>query len=114
MKKDTQFSGDDIRKGDKKFQEPAYSHYLNAVKELTQWVESKYKLSLIALAVRWALDQGISIALCGARSPEQLEYVPSVFGWHLSKDDMREIDQILLKIPHPTGSGLTGPSHRKK
>jgi len=115
MKKDTKFSGDDIRKGDKKFQEPTYSHYLNAIKELNEWVESKHKRPLIALAVRWALDQGISIALCGGRSPQQLDYIPSVFGWHLSKDDMCEIDQILQKnIAHPLGTGFTGPSYRKK
>jgi hypothetical protein len=39
--------------------------------------------SVLALAVRWVLDQGPSIALLGARRPHQLHPIGDIDGWHV-------------------------------
>lgn len=114
MSKNREFKGDDLRKGmDPKFKEPHFSDYLKCSEELKIWVERKYKKPLIALAVRWALDKGINIALWGARSSEQLVDMESVFGWKLSEEDFKEIETILSKnIKHPVGPDFMSPPLR--
>ena len=52
--------------------------------------------------MRWVLDQGPTIALWGARSPEQLRAVREIEGWHIDDASQREIDSILKRcIPDP-------------
>lgn len=110
MKKDTPFKGDDIRKKDPKFQEPAFSQYLQCVDKLDRWSKQKYQRPVLALAVRWALDKGIHVALWGARKPEQLKDIDSVWGWKLTPQDLKEIDQIVTEsIPHPIGPEFMAP-----
>lgn len=110
MRKETQFQGDDLRKIDPKFQEPRYSQYLNCVEKLTRWVKDKYQRPILALAVRWTLDKGIDVALWGARKPEQLDSLSSVFGWKLSNEDFLEIDQILKEtVLMPVGPEFMAP-----
>jgi aryl-alcohol dehydrogenase-like predicted oxidoreductase len=49
--------------------------------------------------VRWALDApGVSVALWGGRSPEQLEPLDEVVGWSLHGETKRAIDGILRKV----------------
>jgi aryl-alcohol dehydrogenase-like predicted oxidoreductase len=48
-----------------------------------------------ALAVRWVLDQGPTIALWGARSPQQLDPLGEIEGWHLDAETRAAIDSIL-------------------
>src|ERR1700737_2687679 len=67
MRSDTTFDGDDLRKSDPKFQAPRFSQYLNAVKALQQFAHDRYGKTVLALAIRWILDQGPTIALWGAR-----------------------------------------------
>jgi aryl-alcohol dehydrogenase-like predicted oxidoreductase len=113
MKMDSQFKGDDLRKVDPKFKPPRYNEYLKCVELLKDWVEKKYHKSLIALAARWCLDDGISVALWGARQPKQLEAIDSVWGWRLSSNDLREIDQIVFKtISNPVGPEFMAPPSR--
>lgn len=116
MRKDSQFQGDDLRKSDPKFKEPHYAKYLACVDQLQQLAKQKYQRSLIALAIRWVLDKGISVALWGARKPEQLEAIDSIWGWKLNSDDLKEVDQILTRmIPHPIGPEfMAPPEHRRK
>ena len=51
--------------------------------------------SVLALAVRWILDRGPTIALWGARRPEQLAAIDTAMGWSLDEAAMHEIDRIL-------------------
>lgn len=95
MKKGAQFQGDDIRKIDPKFQEPHFSQYLQCVQRLEAWAKQKHGRSILSLAVRWALDKGISVALWGARRAGQLRDIDEVWGWKLNDQDFQEIDQIL-------------------
>src|SRR5207245_700459 len=99
MRADTRFGGDDLRRTDPKFQPPRYAQYLRAVATLEHLARARYERSVLALAVRWVLDQpGVQVALWGARSPEQLDPLDEVMGWSLDADTMRTIDAILRGI----------------
>jgi hypothetical protein len=52
---------------------------------------------VLALAVRWVLDQGPTIALWGARRPDQLGPIAEIDGWHIDDDSKRAIDAILKR-----------------
>lgn len=108
---ETTFPTDDLRTKDPKFQQPRLRQYLSAVAELEELARSRYGKSVLALAVRWVLDRGNTIALWGARRPEQLAPVDDVLGWHLHRDSMERIDQILTQtILDPVGPEFMAPS----
>jgi aryl-alcohol dehydrogenase-like predicted oxidoreductase len=95
MSADRTFDGDDLRNTDPKFQAPHFEQYLEAVDRLDQLARDRYDKRVIHLAVRWILDQGVDVALWGARTPDQLDAVEAVSGWSLTDDDLDEIDRIL-------------------
>ncbi|MFA5960338.1 MAG: aldo/keto reductase [Tatlockia sp.] len=95
MTADRQFTGDDLRKNDPKFQEPQFSQYLKTVAALDAFAKENYQKTVLALAIRWVLDKGHTIALWGARHPEQLAQVNEAMGWSLDAGAMKEIDKIL-------------------
>ncbi|MGB9743756.1 MAG: aldo/keto reductase [Desulfurella sp.] len=111
MTKDTQFSGDDLRKIDPKFQPPRYEQYLKATQELDKFAKEKYNKSVIHLAIRWILDQkGADIALIGARKPSQLSYIKELFDFKVSLQDSHKIDLILNTfIKDPVGPEFMAP-----
>ncbi len=114
MQKERQFQGDDIRKVDPKFKEPRYSQYLQCTQRLQKWVEQKHKRSLLALAIRWVLDKEVNVALWGARKPNQLNGLDSVFGWNLTQQDFAEIDQIIQEtVLDPIGPEFMMPPLRQ-
>ena len=114
MREDTQFTGDDLRKNDPKFQGDRYRQYLNAVAELDAFARERYQKSVLALALRWLVDQpGVTTALWGARRPEQLDPVDEIDGWSLDKNAMAEIDGILDRcITDPVGPEFMAPPPR--
>jgi len=69
MRADSVFEGDDLRRIDPKFQPPRLAQYLNAVEQLDRLAQRRFQRRVIHLAVRWMLDQGISVALWGGRHP---------------------------------------------
>ncbi|PQJ34653.1 general stress protein [Salinibacter sp. 10B] len=95
MSKDRSFEGDDLRQTDPKFQEPLFDQYLTAVDRLDQFAQEHYGRRVIHLAVRWILDQGVNVALWGAREPAQLDPVDGIDDWSLTDEDLDEIDRIL-------------------
>jgi aryl-alcohol dehydrogenase-like predicted oxidoreductase len=106
----THFSGDDLRRNDPKFQQPRLAQYLAAVAELDRFAHAEFGKSALALAVRWVLDQGPTVALWGARKPQQLTAIDDVMGWSLTADAKREIDRILLANIHdPVGPEFMAP-----
>lgn len=113
INKNTVFKGDDLRNSDPKFQPPLFSQYLGAVDQLEEWAKKTYQRTLLALAIRWVLDKGISVALWGARAPEQLEPVDTMWNWKLTSDDMKAIDEIINRnIAAPLGAGFMAPPSR--
>jgi aryl-alcohol dehydrogenase-like predicted oxidoreductase len=115
MTSTTKFSGDDLRNSDPKFQPPRFAQYLAAVQALSEFAEQRYGKSVLALAIRWILDRGHTIALWGARHPAQLDAIPETMGWSLDADAMRQIDAILAeKIKDPVGPEFMAPPTRAK
>lgn len=109
----TRFEGDDLRKVDPKFREPRRHQYLAAVRALERFARERYGRSVLALALRWILDQGGTIALWGARRPEQIEPLDEVAGWVLDAAAMQEIDRILnANIKSPIGPEFMAPPAR--
>jgi aryl-alcohol dehydrogenase-like predicted oxidoreductase len=107
----TRFAADDLRLTDPKFQQPRLGQYLSAVAELENLAKSRYGKSVLALAIRWVLDRGGTIALWGARRPEQLAPVGDVLGWHIDRDTMQSIDKILTEnIRDPVGPEFMAPT----
>jgi aryl-alcohol dehydrogenase-like predicted oxidoreductase len=100
----TQFKGDDLRRNDPKFQEPRFSQYLAAVASLDRYARERYGRGVLALAVRWVLDQGDTVALWGARRPAQLDPVQETMGWKLDHQAKTRIDEILKQtVKDPVG-----------
>lgn len=115
MREDTQFTGDDLRKNDPKFQGERYRQYLDAVAELDRFARERYGKNVLALALRWLIDQPeVTTALWGARRPEQLDPVSEVEGWSLDRQAFKEIDDILGRcITDPVGPEFMAPPSRE-
>src|SRR6266436_5179971 len=95
MSAQTVFEGDDLRRLDPKFQQPRFAQYLEAVRQLDRFAQDHFLRRVIHLAVRWMLDQGISVALWGGRRPDQLRATLCVAGWSLDAASRATIDRIL-------------------
>ncbi|KTB60771.1 general stress protein [Pseudomonas fluorescens] len=109
----TRFAGDDVRTLDPKFKPPRFEQYLAAVAALSSYARECHGKSVLALALRWVLDQGPTIALWGARRPDQLKGYEEAFGWHLTPEDMSHIDRILAStIKDPIGAEFLAPPKR--
>jgi aryl-alcohol dehydrogenase-like predicted oxidoreductase len=113
MRPDTAFDGDDLRRADPKFRAPRFAQYLSAVQKLDRLASERFGKRVIALAVRWMLDQGITAALWGARHPGQLQPVDEVAGWRLDAPARAEIARILAEtITDPVGPEFMAPPAR--
>ncbi len=110
-----QFEAGDIRAVDPKFQEPRFSQYMAAVERLTMLAKDRFGKSVAQLAVRWVLDRpGISVALWGAKRPDQLDAVGGVMGWRLDTTTMEEIDRIVAEsVTDPVGPEYLTPLVRE-
>jgi aryl-alcohol dehydrogenase-like predicted oxidoreductase len=110
------FDAGDIRNFDPKFQEPRFSQYMTAVDGLAAFARERYDKSVLELAARWVLDRpGISVALWGARRPEQLDAVAGVMGWKLDAGAMAEIDRIVdQSVTDPVGPEYLTPGVRRR
>ncbi|QDH17956.1 aldo/keto reductase [Swingsia samuiensis] len=112
MNKDTTFPKSDLRSTDPKFQMPKFAQYLAAVDEFKE-LAAKHNKSVLAFAVRWVLDQGPVIALWGARKPEQVSGVNDVFGWQLTEEDKKAVDDILARhVPDAIDPTFMAPPNR--
>jgi aryl-alcohol dehydrogenase-like predicted oxidoreductase len=67
------------------------------------------------LAVRWVLDRpGVSVALWGAKRPDQLDAVAGVMGWKLDAAAMAEIDRIVKEsVTDQVGPEYLAPKVRE-
>jgi aryl-alcohol dehydrogenase-like predicted oxidoreductase len=110
MTAETKFEGDDLRKVDPKFQGERFQQYLAAVEEFKRLAADRFGKSVLALALRWVLDQGPTIALWGARHPAHLDPVGEVDGWRIDEASKRDIDTILKRcIKDPVSPEFMAP-----
>jgi aryl-alcohol dehydrogenase-like predicted oxidoreductase len=114
MNAGTSFPADDLRSNDPKFQMPRFRQYVAAVEKLDGFAQANYGKRVIHLALRWLLDRpGVSVALWGARRPDQLAPVTDVMGWRIDDSAMAEIDRILkTSIADPVGPEFMAPPER--
>jgi len=113
MRPDTTFPGDDLRHIDPKFRPPRFAQYLEAVQRLDELARRCFQRRVIDLAVRWMLDQGISVALWGARRPDQVQAAVGVAGWSLDSADRELIDRIVnMAVVDPVGPEFMAPPQR--
>jgi aryl-alcohol dehydrogenase-like predicted oxidoreductase len=85
------------------------------VERLDVFARERYGKSILQLAVRWALDRpGISVALWGAKRPDQLDAAAGVMGWKLDAATMAEIDRIVAEsVTDPVGPEYLTPGVRR-
>ncbi len=113
MRPDTTFDGDDLRRIDPKFQPPRFAQYLEAVQQLDELARRRFHRRVIHLAVRWMLDQGISVALWGGRHPDQVEAALGVSGWSLDAAHRALIELIVnTTVRDPVGPEFMAPPQR--
>jgi aryl-alcohol dehydrogenase-like predicted oxidoreductase len=113
MNPDTTFDGDDLRRMDPKFQAPRFAQYLDAVRQLDDLARRRFHRRVIHLAVRWMLDQGISVALWGGRHPDQVEAALGVAGWALNTEHRALIELIVnTTVRAPVGPEFMAPPQR--
>jgi aryl-alcohol dehydrogenase-like predicted oxidoreductase len=113
MRADTVFEGDDLRRVDPKFRPPRFAQYLEAVEQLAQLAQRRFHCGVIDLAVRWVLDQGISVALWGGRHPAQLQAMRGVAGWSLDAASRSLIERIVNNaVTDPIGPEFMAPLQR--
>jgi len=112
MTNETRFSGDDLRKKDPKFGAQRFQQYLDTVEKLDRFARDNYGKDVIHLALRWILDRADNtVALWGARRPDQLAPIGEVMGWKIDQSAMLEIDAILDEtITTPIGPEFMAPS----
>jgi aryl-alcohol dehydrogenase-like predicted oxidoreductase len=109
----TTFDGDDLRRIDPKFQPPRLAQYLQAVRQLDEFAQRRFHRRVIHLAVRWMLDQGISVALWGGRHPDQVEAALGVAGWSLTDVERESIEHIVnTAVVDPVGPEFMAPPQR--
>jgi aryl-alcohol dehydrogenase-like predicted oxidoreductase len=115
MHRGMKFESGDIRAVDPKFQEPRFSQYMTAVERLASLARERYGKSVAQLAARWVLDRpGVSVALWGAKRPDQLDAVSGVMGWKLDASTMTEIDRIVSEsVTDPVGPEYLTPQVRQ-
>jgi len=114
MSRDREFPGDDLRNVDPKFKQTRYDQYLEAVNKLQSFAKDHHGREVIHLAVRFILDQGVSVALWGGRRPDDMNPLPDMFGWELKADDFKEIDNILqTTVTDPAGPEFMAPPAKK-
>lgn len=110
MTASTTFDGDDLRQVDPKFQGARFTQYLAAVDRLRALARERFGKSVLALAVRWVLDQGPTIALWGARRPSHLDPLAEIEGWHIDDATKSEIAAIIAHcVQDPVSPAFMAP-----
>lgn len=87
----------DIRARDPKFQGERFRQYLLAVDRLKAFAAERGK-DVTQLAGRWALDKPeVTVALWGARNPQQIAPAAGVAGWSLTAQDVAAVEAIVAE-----------------
>jgi aryl-alcohol dehydrogenase-like predicted oxidoreductase len=77
------------------FMEPQLSVNLQAIEQLKE-IANKKNITLSQLSLAWVLrNKGVTAAIVGARSPEQIAETARAGDMSLSKEELKNIEQIL-------------------
>jgi aryl-alcohol dehydrogenase-like predicted oxidoreductase len=97
-------ASDDHRRNSPDFQEPQFTATLQFVDELLPIAERNGR-TLAQLAISWVLRRPeVTSAIVGARRPEQIVETSAASGWGLSREDIDEIEQLLVKRQERTAA----------
>ncbi|MGH2368549.1 MAG: aldo/keto reductase [Chloroflexota bacterium] len=89
------FPPDDERSRMPRFQGDEYRRHLATAARLQTWAKARDH-TLAELAIAWVLAQpGITVCLCGAKSPDQVDEHVRAATWRLTAADRLEIDRLL-------------------
>jgi aryl-alcohol dehydrogenase-like predicted oxidoreductase len=95
---------DDWRRRSPQFQEPALSRNLS-LRDALRTIAARHETTVSSIAVAWTLAwPGVTGAIVGARSPEQVDGWIGAASLELSAEDLDDIAEAI----HRTGAG-TGP-----
>jgi aryl-alcohol dehydrogenase-like predicted oxidoreductase len=113
MSPDASFHDDNPRSVDPKFQSSTFPQYLDAVRQLDELAQCRFQRRVIHLAVRWMLDQGISIAIWDGRHPIQVDVALGVAGWSLDGASREMVERVVNRVVgNFAGQDSGGPLHR--
>jgi aryl-alcohol dehydrogenase-like predicted oxidoreductase len=104
----SRLAADDWRKHDTRFfTEPKLGQALAFVEQVRPLAQ-KYGKTVGQLAVAWVLAQpGVTAAIVGARSAEQVAQNLEALGWEIADDDLRTIDDAVQATLGTFTSGLS-------
>ena len=89
------FAADDERAHMARFQGAQFNRLLARTAPLGRWAAERGH-SLLELAIAWVLSHpAVTVCLCGAKSPEQVDDHVRAAGWQLTAADRRELDRLL-------------------
>ena len=90
--------GHEFPPDDERHVRPGFFTFLDEVVEVTDRLAAwagDHGRDLVQLAIAWTLAQpGVTSAIVGAKSPEQVRHNAMAADWRLSDADLREIDEI--------------------
>ena len=89
------FPPDDERSRMARFQGDEFRRYLAIAGRLATWAGERGH-TLVELAIAWVLSHpAITVCLCGAKSPDQVDEHVRAAAWRLTPEDRAEIDGLL-------------------
>jgi aryl-alcohol dehydrogenase-like predicted oxidoreductase len=95
------FARDDERAQMSRFQADRLSESLARTAPLSSWAQARGH-TLLELAIAWVLSHpAVTVCLCGAKSPKQVDDHVRAAGWQLTSDDRRELDELLAAAGPP-------------
>lgn len=98
FKPDHEFKGDDHRP-DTGFYTPENIYRVNAFLDKIKPIAADHKASLAQLVLRWTIDQpGITVALAGARNPDQAIQNAGAASIKLSAEELQQINSVLGQL----------------
>jgi len=99
----TKFGEDDVRgRWDKNFKGERFLECLRFVEVLRE-IGARRGKTPAQVAINWVIHRpGVTLAICGAKRPSQVEDNAGAAGWQLTADELAEIEAA---NPEPSGGG---------
>ena len=93
---DHHFPADDERSQMARFQGNTFRQLLAKASTLDAWARERCH-TLLELAIAWVLSHpAVTVCLCGAKSPDQVDDHVRAAEWQLTVDDLRAVEQLLV------------------